>query len=849
METAYSPSLFEKDIYKKWEENGVFKAKKNPEGKTHINILPPPNANGTLHIGHASGYTIMDIAGRFERMRGKETLLLPGKDHAGILTQVVYEREVLAPQKKTRKDMKREDFYNDCYDFCIEKSALMREQEKRIGLSADWSEEKFTLDPKITDLVQNTFIKMYEDGLAYRGERIINWCPHCETALSDLEVENKDTDGFLYEIAYPLKEGGEIRVETTRPITMLGDTAVAVHPEDERYTHLIGKTVILPLTKREVPIIADKEIDKEFGSGAVKITPAHDALDFRIGKRHNLDIISVITEKNTIAEGYESLSGKDIFTAHDEILVLLEKEGALKGKKPHTVPFPVHERCKKNVEKIVSPQWWIDVDHPNFSLKKKALEVLENDEIRIEPAHCKHEFLRWINNLEDWCISRQIWWSERFPVWYKGEEIQVQKDSPGNGWVQDEDTFDTWFSSGQWAYASLFPFLKESYYPSDFMVMGKDLIFFWASRMILMSLYTTGEIPFKTVYFTGLIRDKNGQKMSKSKNNGIDPLLMADTYGTDALRLSLFLGTSAGNDMRISEEKIAGMRNFINKLWNASRFIHMQEETETKEPSIFDLWITEKLQTLIHTTTELLENYKYSEACSLLIDFTRKDFCDWYLELSKGEKRNMSVLKTVHKTLLLLLHPFIPFITEVVYKECAYNKHETDFLAIQNWPVSEKPIQKEPSLSYQKTEFLIDIISRIRSLRADAKIEPGKKICVYLDTQEKDIENFSSDIKRLAKLSEIRYQKPETESISSILDAHTSVHIQKSDCANEEAEQIRNEKERKDLEKSIAILQSRLSNENYTKKAPAHLIESTQKELEEKQEALEKMGESLVPLS
>ena len=737
----------EAKIYKLWEESSFFNPDNIDSKEKYCNVLPPPNANGELHIGHASGHTVMDIFGRYNRMKGKKTLLLPGKDHAGILTQVVYERKIKEEQGKSRYDLGREKFYQGAYDFCLDRADYMRSQEKALGMSADWSREKFTLDPEISKTVLKTFVKMYEDGMIYKGKRIINWCPRCATALSDLEVIHKESDGKLWYIKYPIKDSDSfIIVATTRPETMLGDSAVAVNPKDERYKNLVGKSAVLPLMDREIPIIADPKVDFEFGTGAVKITPAHDPLDWKIGKEHKLEEIQVINEQAEITELGGKYVGQNTLEARQNILKDLKKLGLLEKEDDLKNNISICERCKSVIEPLISDQWFINVDAKKYSIKKKCLEAIKNNEINFYPENFKEVMIRWFENLNDWCISRQIWWGHRIPVWYpvksQGDngasksDIYVGLEAPESaGWIQDEDTFDTWFSSGQWAYTTLgYPKGKDfkEFYPTDTMIMGRDILFFWACRMIIISLYRTQEVPFKNLYFTGLVLDKNGQKMSKSKNNGINPLEMTEKFGTDALRLSLISGTAPGQDFRLYEEKIAGFRNFVTKLWNITRYAMQADENfelveeikDTDLISLSDKFIVSKLEETKGDINKYFEEKNISLAIEKLRQFTWDDLADWYLEIHKLEK-NSKVLGYVLNQILKLWHPFVPFVTESIWQSMVQEK----LLMIEKWPEAQKELVDKKAV--EEFENLKNIIGKIRNLRSSYHIELAKIIDAY----------------------------------------------------------------------------------------------------------------------
>lgn len=851
--TTYNATEWETKLYTLWEKSGFFDPDTIDSKEHYCNILPPPNANGELHLGHASGYTIMDIFGRFERMKGKKSLLLPGKDHAGIQTQVVFEKKLKNEQGVTRYDLGREKFYQATYDFCIDRSDYMRSQEKRIGLSADWNREKFTLDTEISKRATETFVQMYHDGMIYRGERIINWCPRCATALSDVEVIHKDVPGKIYSLKYPLKDSDEyITVATTRPETMLGDTAVAVHPDDERYTSFIGKTIVLPLMNREIPIVASARIDKDFGTGAVKITPAHDALDWEIGKDHTLEVIQVINEKaeiSTLGGTYAGLSTTD---ARERILGDLGVLHLLEEEQDHTISLSQCERCKTAIEPLVSKQWFINVDAPKYSLKKESIKALKNDAILFHPENMKEQMIQWLENLHDWCISRQLWWGHRIPVWYRGTEIYCGITAPiGTDWEQDPDTLDTWFSSGQWPYTTLgYPDTPDAtnFYPTDLMVMGRDLLFFWATRMVMFGFYKTQTAPFKHLYFTGLVRDKEGQKMSKSKGNGVDVLEMIDRFGADAVRLSLTLGATPGIDFRLYEEKIATYRNFANKLWNIGRYINQQTVQsegiiETKTDA--DHWILERLDTIVQEVTHLLENYQLSLAGEKLRDFTWNEFADWYVEVHKIEK-NDAVLKSVFDTLLKLWHPFIPYVTEALHQ--TFHSGDNTLLMVASWPKRENHYEV---LSDDNTfESIKNCIVAIRNARALYHIEPVKKITVSVDAESEKIIQANEEVfKRLARVSEIIPLGTNTN-LNTILVQSGSVQIflHLDGIIDTEKEQARFEKEKAEKEKYVSSLKMKLSNQNFVSHAKPEIVEIERTKLDTVQKELAEIEQHLASL-
>lgn len=694
MDKIYQHQDIEEKWYSFWEKNNYFKPK---PGKNYFSIiLPPPNANGRLHIGHAM-YVIEDIMVRYHRMKGDSTLWLPGADHAGILTQVVYERE-LEKQGKNRHDLGREKFFEQTFKFTQHNKEQMYQQLRRLGFSLDWSREKFTLDPEISRVVHETFKKLYEDDLIYRGTRMINWCPRCATVLSDLEVIHKEKEGNLWFIKYPLKGSKDfITVATTRPETMLGDTAVAVNPNDKRYKKLIGKVVVLPLMNREIPLIADEMVDSEFGTGAVKITPAHDPNDYEAGIRHNLEQIQVIGFDDKMTDKSGKYSKLDKYVARKKILEDLENLNLLEKTERHKSSVGLCERCGTVVEPLISLQWFVAVNKTGKSgknLAKDALEAVKNKDIQIIPSRFEKIYYNWMENLHDWCISRQLWWGHQIPVWYKGEETYVGVEPPKeSGWIQDSDTLDTWFSSGQWPFTTLGYGQKndgdfKNFYPTSVMETGYDILFFWVARMIMLGIYVTDEIPFKVVYLHGLVRDEKGQKMSKSKNNVIDPLVVADQYGADAVRMALVFGTGAGNDANIGESKIRGMRNFTNKLWNIGRFIidsRPEKLPERISENKQDKWVLDELDKTRTKVTDALENYRFSQAAEEIYDFVWHKFADIYIEQSKDRREEaQAVLEKVFSESLQLLHPFMPFITEELWNRLPNKKGES--IMISPWP-------------------------------------------------------------------------------------------------------------------------------------------------------------------
>jgi valyl-tRNA synthetase len=767
----------EAELYRIWEESGAFSPEKARDPKLPVfNIaMPPPNANGELHLGHSYGYTIMDIFGRFNRLKGAPVLLLPGKDHAGIQTQVVFEKK-LQNEKVDIRSIPTSDLFERCYAFCTDRAQYMRAQEKRLALSADWSRELFTLDPRLTDIIYETFEMMWRDGLVYRGNRIINWSVFSQTGISDVEVEYKEQDGSLWFIRYPFAdamEGGsnqEIKlpsgklvsisaggliVATTRPETMLGDTALVVHPEDERYQSLVGKSVIVPLVNRRIRIIADKRVDPTFGTGVVKVTPAHDFLDYDIGQDHKLEIVSVIGKngKMTEAAGAE-FAGLSISKCREAVIAKLTESGALIDEMKMKHKVPIGERGKDTIEPLISEQWWVNVDKPGNSLKGAALELLRSGKVKIYPARFQTLFEQWLENLRDWNISRQLWWGHRLPVWYKEkdgkQEIYVGRTAPKeDGWVQDKDTFDTWFSSGQWAYSTMsaqglvdLKVGNSKHFPTHTMVMGRDILFFWACRMLLLTAYRLKEVPWKNIFFTGLVRDEHGQKMSKSKGNGIEPNKVIEKFGTDALRLALVMGGTPGNDINFSERKVEGYSKFINKLWNAAKLLEMKvaEHVPQAMPKSItaapNRWILNELQRVHKVVTTQLEQYEPSIAADELYTFSWSVYCDWYLEMLKiiVEKGDATARAEsawtalfTFRSILTMLHPFVPYVTEELFQKLPFVK-DGALLCTREWNVGIPAVAPAETIA-----TVIDAVTGIRSVKAALMI-PLQRIRAALPT-------------------------------------------------------------------------------------------------------------------
>jgi valyl-tRNA synthetase len=717
MDKIYDHKQAEGKWYSFWEKKNYFQPKIDNKKKPFTIIMPPPNANGELHIGHALGVAVQDLLIRYHRMRGEPSLWLPGADHAGIKTQVVYEK-VLSKEGKRRQDLGRDEFFKQTYEFTMKNKSSMETQLKALGASCDWSRERFTLEPEITKAVYTTFKKMFNEGLIYRGERIINWCVRCGTAISDIEVDHEERQTKLWFINYPIKNSKDfITVATTRPETMLGDAAVAVNPDDKRYKSLVGKTAILPLVNREIKIISDSAVDREFGTGAVKVTPAHDPLDFEMGQRHHLEVIKIIGENGKLTIDAGKFSGEKILTAREKIVSALEQKGSIERVKEYSHSIGVCERCRTVVQPLVSKQWFVKIK----PLADPAIQAVKQGSVKILPKRFEKIYFNWMENIRDWCISRQIWWGQRMPVYYCGEKLNidcvekegtfVSIDSPtacpycGSKKIEQEtDTLDTWFSSGQWPYTTLgWPYNQLSgnsnqkpaefsdfdyFYPTSVMETGYDILFFWVARMIMFGLYTSGKVPFHTVFLHGLVRDEHGKKMSKSRGNVIDPLTVAEKYGADAVRMALIFGTSPGNDANLGEHKIKGMRNFTNKLWNIGRFvIDMAPEKSTPKETKDDKWVLEELGKAKKLIEKYIKDYRFGQAAEELYDFIWHKLADKYIESSKNRREEaQETLEKVLEGSLRLAHPFMPFITEELWQRLPSSIRKADSIMISDWP-------------------------------------------------------------------------------------------------------------------------------------------------------------------
>ncbi len=867
LDKKYSPGEFEDKIYEFWLEKGFFTPDENSKSPPFTIVIPPPNVTGQLHMGHALDETLQDIIIRFRRMQGYKTLWIPGTDHAGIATQIKVEEHIRLTENKSRHDLGREEFLSRVWEWKEKYGSRITGQLKKLGSSCDWSRERFTMDEGLSKAVREAFVSLYEKGLIYRGHRIINRCPKCSTALSDAEVEYTEREGFFWHILYPIKgEDGFVEIATTRPETMLGDTAVAVNPDDERFSRILGKTLILPLMGREIPVIADSYVDMEFGTGAVKITPAHDPNDFLVGERHGLEQINVMNGDGTINENGGKYAGLDRGLARQRVVEDLKSLGLLKKVEPHTHNVGECYRCKTVIEPMASDQWFVKM----APIAEKAIEVVENGEICFVPERFSKTYLNWMRNIKDWCISRQLWWGHRIPAFYcdgcgkvfvSRDDITLCPDCE-TPLRQEEDVLDTWFSSGLWPFSCLgwpeeTPDFKN-YYPTSALVTGYDIIPFWVARMISMGMECVGEKPFSTVFIHGLIRDAQGRKMSKSLGNGIDPIEIIEKYGGDALRFSLAAGNSPGNDMRFSEEKAESSRNFANKIWNAARFVLMNiEDEEFSLPDksrleTEDKWVISLFNTLAGEMTQNLEKFELGIAVSKIYDFIWDIFCDWYIELVKprlAEKDTpravaaKSVLIYVLTGSLKLLHPFMPFITEVIFKSLPQSG---DSVMVSPYPGFDENLVFEED--EEKMNDIIDMIRAVRNCRALRSVPPKKKTRLYIKTQKRDTFR-SADVyfNTLASSSSVEFIEDE-KNLPPFVQAITSaavIYIPLGDMVDAEAEKARLQSELKKAESDICSTRKKLDNNEFTSKAPPRVVESEREKLNKQISLRESILEAL----
>ena len=852
----YNPAEFEDRIYSDWCEKGYFAPDKDKKKPAFSIVIPPPNVTGQLHMGHALDETLQDILVRTKRMQGYSTLWVPGTDHAGIATQIKVEENLRVNEGLTRYDLGREKFLERVWDWKNQYGNRIINQLKKLGSSCDWSRERFTMDEGCSKAVREVFVNLYEKGLIYRGYRIINWCPNCRTALSDAEVEYTEQPGSFWHVRYPVKGSDEyVTIATTRPETMLGDTAVAVHPEDERYTHLVGKTLILPLVNREIPVIADEYVERDFGTGCVKITPAHDPNDFEVGNRHNLEIIKMMNDDATIsAECGGKYAGMDRFTARKAIVSDLEEGGFLVKIDPCSHNVGTCYRCKTTVEPLTSDQWFVKME----PLARPALDVVLKGEVKFEPERFTKTYVNWMENCHDWCISRQLWWGHRIPAFYceKCGHMEVSKTDItacpkcGGSVRQEEDVLDTWFSSALWPFSTLgWPEKTEDlarYYPTSVLVTGYDIIFFWVARMIFSAMEHMGEKPFSTVFIHGLVRDAQGRKMSKSLGNGIDPLKVIEQYGADALRFALATGNAPGNDMRFSDEKIESARNFANKLWNASRFVLMNltesdEELLTlpreEELAIEDKWILSLYNKLVKNVTDNINNYEIGIALAEIYSFAWDVFCDWYIEMAKSRTFESGtpaaltakrVLVYVLTGIMKLLHPYMPFITEEIYQALP---HKDGSIMISDYPVFDEKM--DYSAEEDSVNRIINCIVAIRARRAEMNVPPSKKAKLFVVTKYEDTFNKTARmLEKLASASEVIItDKYESDDAVMIATDSGSLYIPLSEVIDFEKERARLALEMKKNDSEIERIEKKLSNEGFVAKAPAAVIEGERAKL------------------
>ncbi|WP_341877686.1 valine--tRNA ligase [Defluviitalea saccharophila] len=875
MEKVYDPSIVEDRLYQNWLDKKYFHAEVDRSRKPFTIVIPPPNITGQLHMGHALDNTLQDILIRWKRMQGYNTLWMPGTDHASIATEVKIVQK-MAEEGLTKQDLGREGFLKRAWEWKEEYGGTILKQLQKLGSSCDWDRERFTMDEGLSRAVLEVFIRLYEKGWIYRGAKIINWCPECQTTISDAEVEHQEKGGHFWHIRYPIKDGeGYIQIATTRPETMLGDTAVAVHPEDERYKDLIGKTVILPLVNREIPIVADEYVDKEFGTGVVKITPAHDPNDFEVGLRHNLPQINILNDDGTLNQTAGKYAGMDRYEARKLIVKDLEEQGYLVKIEDHVHNVGLHDRCNTVIEPMIKMQWFVKMDE----LAKPAIEVLKNGKLRFVPERFGKVYLHWLENIRDWCISRQLWWGHRIPAYYCDQcgHIEVAREMPKacskcghTSFKQDEDTLDTWFSSALWPFSTLgWPDKTEEldyFYPTDVLVTGYDIIFFWVVRMVFSGLEQMGEVPFKDVLIHGLVRDSQGRKMSKSLGNGVDPLEIIEKYGADALRLTLVTGNAPGNDMRFYYERVEASRNFGNKIWNATRFILMNLEGEDvvqvklEDLTGADKWILSKVNTLAKEVTENMDKYELGIAVSKLYDFFWEEFCDWYIEMVKPRLYNKEdptrkaalwTLKTVLINALKLLHPYMPFITEEIFTNV---QKQEETIMLSAWP--EFKAEWNFSVEEDEIELMKQAIRNIRNLRAEMNVPPSKKaklIVVSEDDKVLDIfERGKVFFASLAYGNEILVQKDKTgiddDAVSTIIPGAT-IFIPFAELVDIAKEIERLQKEKEKLIKEVERVEKKLSNKGFVEKAPQKVIEEEKEKQVKYKTMLEQVQERLEALS
>ncbi|MBP2033667.1 valyl-tRNA synthetase [Clostridium algifaecis] len=852
--TTYNPKEFEDRIYKNWQEKKYFTPKPDKNKKPYTIVIPPPNITGKLHIGHALDETIQDILIRTKRMQGYSTLWLPGEDHASIATEVKVEKELLKDGIK-KNEIGREKFLEKTWDWTHEYRSRIRNQISKLGSSVDFTRERFTMDEGLNKAVRNFFVKLYNEGLIYQGNRIINWCPKCQTAISDAEIEYEEQAGHFWHIKYPIVGSDEfLEIATTRPETLFGDTAIAVNPKDDRYKHLVGKKAILPIINREIPIVSDDYVDMEFGTGAVKITPAHDPNDYNVGKRHNLPEIIIMNEDGTIKLSGTKYDGLDRYEARKLVVEDLKEQGYLVKIKEHSHNVGCHDRCGTTIEPMLSKQWFVKMK----SLAKPAIDVVKNKKVKFVPERFEKTYFNWMENIQDWCISRQLWWGHRIPVWYCKDcgEVIVSVDEPkkctkcgSTNLEQDKDVLDTWFSSALWPFSTLgWPDKTEDlkyYYPTNTLVTGYDIIFFWVARMVFSGLYCMDDIPFENVLIHGIVRDSEGRKMSKSLGNGVDPIDVIDKYGSDALRFTLITGNAPGNDTRYYPERVEASRNFANKIWNASRFVLMNMDEDIinkykdcKNYTAADKWILSKLNTLVKEITDNIEKFELGIAAQKIYDFIWGEFCDWYIELVKpimyGEDEEAkgvayNVLNKVLTVSLQLLHPIMPFITEEIYTHLYNTEYES--IVISKWPEYDEKL--EDKKAEQDMDYVIEAIKSVRNIRIDMNVPFSRKAKVMAYITEQDaaeaFKNGEDYFKKLASASEVEFLKDKNEAPENAVSAVTrgaELFIPLLDLVDKDKEIERLNKEKDKLNGEIQRVDKKLKNEKFVSKAPKDVVDA-----------------------
>lgn len=862
MDSKFNFNDKEEKIYEKWEKSGAFECKKDANKKPFVVVMPPPNITGKLHMGHALDNTLQDIFIRYNRLKGVPTLWVPGTDHASIATEVKVVKKI-AEEGKTKQSLGRDGFLKEAWEWKEKYGSEITKQLRKIGSSCDWKRERFTLDDGCSKAVLHVFKELYDKGLIYKGKRLINWCPNCKTAIADMEVEYEEQDSYLWHIKYPIENSDKyLVVATTRPETMLGDTAVAVNPKDDRYKDLVGKRVYLPIVGKYIEIVADRYVEMEFGTGVVKITPAHDKNDYEVGKRHNLEIINILNEDATINENGGEYEGQDRFEARKNIVARLKEEGYLVKEEKYTHNVGTCYRCHSSIEPYYSNQWFVKME----DMARPAIDAVKSGKIKFVPKRFEKQFFNWMENIEDWCISRQLWWGHRIPAYTCEKcgkllvsETKIEKCECGGRLIQDEDTLDTWFSSALWPF-SVFGWPDETedfkyFYPTTTLVTGYDIIPFWVSKMIFSGIAYTGKIPFENVYIHGLVRDSQGRKMSKSLGNGIDPLEVIEKYGADALRFSLVLGISAGNDLRFSEEKLEAARNFSNKLWNAARFVnsYVEKVEELEEPNKFmveDKWILTKLSEIVENVTKNIENHDVGVALENLYTFIWQDFCDWYIEMVKPRlydetsESHSSAIWTLNYTLkaaITLLHPYMPYVTEEIYENL---KHEEGMLINALIPQPLYKYEKEK----ENVEKIRELIKSIRNVRSEMNIVNSKKIDLVTNFEDeflrKDFENCQNFICKLALVGKMTIAENIDESLKGYYTLHLdkiNVFLDLSSCIDKKEEIAKLQKEKENLMKEVKRSEGMLNNENFISKAPEKLVNAEREKLEKYSQMLKKV--------